>query len=598
MSMRTKLATICATCVAFVPGLAHADDVVRAETRADLAAARYGVTGRGVVVAIFDRGIDWRHPDFIKPDGTTRIKFLLDMTSDNYYYCDPSRPPSVEYTEAQINDALAGGPDINSRDANGHGTVSAGVAAGNGSAFADGRYTGMAPGADLIIVKITGGAAAHHDQPAETPFISCQQEAFDWLDAKLAQLGEPPCVAILNLGVQYGPLDGSSAPSRHVEQLFGNNRPGRVFAVGTGDEGGFPTHAGGEYSDTEPLIIRFTKANAATYSIAAWYTGSQPAEFTVRMDSGEEVGPVPPYEWRLGDGLYAFQTAPGTEPYPLTSDSGDVSVYMEIRHPEGDGQIEVRGLAPGTGRVDAYIVGGPPPITFTDHLVPGRLSDPATTRGAVVAGVYVARNAYIDINGNFQPNNTQGLVGELWHHSSDGPTRDGRLGVDIATPGHSAFAAYAPNSEWATSWWNVIQDGGGWYGGHGAASSSGPMLVGAIALMLEQNRALTAAQVREALHLTAREDAQTGPVPNPFWGYGKLDMLAALSAVAACCPASIDGDMQVGLTDLATLLAHFGTSSGMTFRNGDLDGDADVDLSDLATMLANFGSTCAPCPGD
>ncbi|MFN0137620.1 MAG: hypothetical protein ACKVS9_16065, partial [Phycisphaerae bacterium] len=56
------------------------------------------------------------------------------------------------------------------------------------------------------------------------------------------------------------------------------------------------------------------------------------------------------------------------------------------------------------------------------------------------------------------------------------------------------------------------------------------------------------------------------------------------------------GDMQVGLTDLATLLAHFGTPSGATFRNGDLDGDFDVDLSDLATMLAAFGTICAPCP--
>jgi len=574
--------------------LAAADDAVRLETRADLVAQRFGLTGTGVVVAILDRGIDWRHPDFIKPDGNTRIKFLLDMTGPtDYYYCgDPARPVAVEYTEADINAALHGGPPIDSRDAVGHGTVSAGIAAGNGSAFGDGRYAGMAPQADLIIVKITSGAEAHDDQPADPYFVGCIEEALDWLDAKLAQLGEPPCAAIINMGVQFGPIDGTSVVTRQIERIFGPDRPGRIYACGTGDEGGFDSHAGGDYDSAGPTIIRFTKPDAAPYSINAWYTGEQPAEITVRMDNGAVVGPVPPEEWRLNDGMYSFQMAPGTEPYPLTSDSGDRFVYMDIGTQTGGGQIEVLGLEPGVGRIDAYLVGGPPPILFTDHIVPGRLGDGAATIGAVVAGVYVARTDYVDIYGNHWSNHSQGSTGELWHHSSDGPTRDGRLGVDIATPGHQAFAAYAPDSVWHTAWWNLIQDGGGWYGGHGAASSSGPMLVGSIALLLEQNRTLTADQVREILRSTARSDDQTGVTPNYHWGYGKMDLFAAATAVAALCPASIDGDAQVGLSDLAKLLSHFGQTSGATFRDGDLDGDGDVDLSDLAFLLANFGNTC------
>jgi hypothetical protein len=77
-----------------------------------------------------------------------------------------------------------------------------------------------------------------------------------------------------------------------------------------------------------------------------------------------------------------------------------------------------------------------------------------------------------------------------------------------------------------------------------------------------------------------------------LWGYGKLDMFAATAAVAALCPASIDGDTQVGLSDLAILLSRFGTTGGATFRDGDLDGDRDVDLSDLAFLLSNFGTNC------
>ena len=38
------------------------------------------LTGRGTYVAIIDSGIDYSHPDFRNPDGSTRIKYLWDQT--------------------------------------------------------------------------------------------------------------------------------------------------------------------------------------------------------------------------------------------------------------------------------------------------------------------------------------------------------------------------------------------------------------------------------------------------------------------------------------------------------------------------------------
>lgn len=58
------------------------------------------------------------------------------------------------------------------------------------------------------------------------------------------------------------------------------------------------------------------------------------------------------------------------------------------------------------------------------------------------------------------------------------------------------------------------------------------------------------------------------------------------------CPGDVDGNFVVDLTDLSTLLAHFGTPSGATLADGDLDGDGDVDLSDLAALLGQFGTRC------
>ncbi|MCC6360597.1 MAG: hypothetical protein IT450_17805 [Phycisphaerales bacterium] len=72
---------------------------------------------------------------------------------------------------------------------------------------------------------------------------------------------------------------------------------------------------------------------------------------------------------------------------------------------------------------------------------------------------------------------------------------------------------------------------------------------------------------------------------------GMIDNLALTSATPPC-PGDLNGDGQVDLSDLATLLSNFGTPSGAGADQGDLDADGDVDLSDLAALLGNFGTIC------
>ncbi len=73
-----------------------------------------------------------------------------------------------------------------------------------------------------------------------------------------------------------------------------------------------------------------------------------------------------------------------------------------------------------------------------------------------------------------------------------------------------------------------------------------------------------------------------------FAGTNATCLLTA--AVPTTCPGDSDGDGTVDLTDLANVLADFGTPDGDSA--GDVDGDGDVDLTDLAIVLAHFGANC------
>lgn len=54
----------------------------------------------------------------------------------------------------------------------------------------------------------------------------------------------------------------------------------------------------------------------------------------------------------------------------------------------------------------------------------------------------------------------------------------------------------------------------------------------------------------------------------------------------------LDGDREVGLSDLATMLGGYGWIVGPDYFDGDLDGDGYVDLGDLAALLAVYERTC------
>jgi hypothetical protein len=87
-----------------------------------------------------------------------------------------------------------------------------------------------------------------------------------------------------------------------------------------------------------------------------------------------------------------------------------------------------------------------------------------------------------------------------------------------------------------------------------------------------------------------RDEAGNDLNSNP--SFGTPQAFLRILAGGLPCIGDLNGDGVVDLSDLATLLANFGTVGGATPEQGDLNGDQSVDLADLTLLLSAFGTTC------
>ncbi|WP_086770933.1 S8 family peptidase [Streptomyces bobili] len=303
-----------------------------------------GYTGKGVKVAVLDTGIDVDHPD---------LAGLIDGTT--------SFVPGESVT-----------------DVNGHGTHVAGTIVGSGAA-SGGDNKGVAPGADLLVGKVLGGAEGYGQD--------------SWVMAGMQWAAESGAdVVNMSLGDSY-PTDGSDPMSQAVDAL--SARYGTLFVIAAGNAGPESISAPGAAASALTVAATDKQDRLASFSSTGplAYSGGMKPDIAA---PGVDITAARSQEMTDGgEGLY--RTISGTS--MATPHVAGGAAVLAQQHPDWTGaQLKehlmstAKGLdsasSPyevGTGRLDVAAavratVRGTGSLFFGSHTWPHEPGDAAVTK--------------------------------------------------------------------------------------------------------------------------------------------------------------------------------------------------------------------------
>ena len=470
--------------------------------------------GKGVVVAHIDWGMDFAHPDFRKPDGSTRLLALWDQAAAD----DPERPNRYGYgrihSAADIDRALAApdpyaalGYHPAASDPLGfgsHGTHVISISAGNGGG---GGPVGLAPAADLVFVHLSTSTA---EGPTLLGNSVAFLEALDFI-AKVA--GARPCVVNASLGRQCGEHDGLTLTEQGMD-AFLRTADGRAICMSTGNYFDRQMHARGLLYPGDSRSLRFVieDGDPGPHEIDLWYPGADRFGLTLRAPGGspEVKGPtsgVVPFvvEGRTVGRLYHRLGDPN-------NGDNEVTLFLYPGAPRGMWELIVDGIDVADGRYHAWIErsgGRRHPHFVTED------GDPTCTTGTICNGLWTMAVGAYDGHRPDRP---------LAHFSSSGPTRSGLGKPNLVAPGVRVLAARsrpvgdAPDPPLVTRMCGT--------------SMADPHVTGTVALIFQAaGRPLPVAETRRLLLSSAdRPPEDTSAGDRLELGSGYLNAAAAVAA--------------------------------------------------------------------
>lgn len=497
-----------------------------------------GLDGNGTYVGIVDTGVDLQHHAFRNADGTTRIAWFLDMAGTKRAGTDDDKYGGRVWSRAELDTILKGTKlEGAPSDNEGHGSHVAGIAAGNGGLGQ--KYIGVAPRADLIIVRATNKSGGIEEGAA----VLGAKFVFD----RATEEGKP-AVVNLSLGTQYGAHDGSSSFERGLVALAAGK--GRAVVVAASNEGGIPIHTSIRLSPGTsyriPVRLYGADGKGAPYTngqVFVWINARDRGDLRVgvRGPDGEAwLDPVEKgraLESKPRSGLRVIVANEDQKWLESRETSGAV-VTLSGALPVGDFELELEGNTATEIWLQgsAQAVDGPGmPLFVRGGQIEGSIGVPASAAGLISVGSVTSRTSYQKRNGT-RVMIDDAVVGTRSYFSSAGPSANGALRPDLLAPGFFVISSLArnallaaPNGEFDDD--QIVDPD---HGALAGTSMSAPFVTGAIALLFQKDPSLTQEEARALLQAGARllaDDPPGGGSPRDFAkGAGILDIEGALAA--------------------------------------------------------------------
>ena len=381
-----------------------------------------------------------------------------------------------------------------------HGTHVAGIAAGNGF-LSGGRFTGMAPGADLLVARTNYTTVDIQNGVANL----------------LTFAGTTPVAINLSLGLITGPHDGSSG----FESAIGFYATNGVFPGGkqivSAAAGNERTHKEHFQSVLPPFgsVTASLSLEAGSSFIDIWADGQDRYTVTATSEAESATAPTGTNASSPG-GRVSINNRTDAPPNGATH----ISVFFSASAATSATILLSRTRNGGNGKVDAYVdlFEG----NFSVGTQAGTITEPANAEDVIAVGSFETKTP----GGSPAAQNISSF-------SSLGPTRDGRGKPDLAAPGTILYSAKSVDPYLGVPPEPQTVPGEPDYIIEQGTSMSTPHVSGIAALVWEANPNLTGAQMRERLRRTASAPTDGSAVPNTTWGYGKVNALSTITETVA-----------------------------------------------------------------